>query len=87
MFVSEQADNLHGEVDVGSGAGLAAHGSPPRGGVRETTVVDGLGAQGWACPHCAVENRCTEDGAGDVVECDYCGRAFAPCLYSVKVPR
>lgn len=27
--------------------------------------------------HCAVENPCAEGGAGDVVECDYCGRAFA----------
>jgi len=80
VFVSKQTGNLRVEVDVETAAGLAAHGSPPRGSAREATVVDGLGAQGWACPHCAVENRCTEDGVGDVVECDYCGRAFAPCL-------
>jgi hypothetical protein len=33
--------------------------------------------RGWSCPHCAVENQRGDVDAGDVVECDYCGRAFA----------
>jgi ribosomal protein L37AE/L43A len=34
-------------------------------------------ARGWSCPHCAVENFRPARDAADVVECDYCGRAFA----------
>jgi hypothetical protein len=56
------AGHVNDEAQVGSG---------------ETTDGDSLRAQGWACPHCAVENPSTEDGVGDVVECDYCGSAFA----------
>jgi hypothetical protein len=79
MFVSRRARDVRGEADVETrkNAGAIAHGSVRRPGGRETTVLDARGAQAWACPHCAVENRCAERDAGDVVECDYCGRAFA----------
>jgi hypothetical protein len=33
-------------------------------------------ARAWSCPHCAVENVGAAHDGGDVVECDYCGRAF-----------
>jgi hypothetical protein len=46
-----------------------------RPGERGTVLLDA--PLGWACPHCAVENPCSEQIAGDVVECDYCGSAFA----------
>jgi ribosomal protein L37AE/L43A len=79
MFVSRRAGCQRGEADddARDNAGVTAYGSPRRPGERETTAIDAQRAQGWSCPHCAVENSCVERGAGDVVECDYCGRAFA----------
>jgi hypothetical protein len=62
VFVATLTGHLHDEANVGS---------------SETTDGHRLRAQGWACPLCAVENPCAEGGVGDVVECDYCGSAFA----------
>jgi len=75
----EMAGYYRGEADgdARDKASVTAHGSPRRPGERETAAPDAQRAQGWSCPHCAVENLCAERGAGDVVECDYCGRAFA----------
>jgi ribosomal protein L37AE/L43A len=78
--VSSRAGYIHGEaeVEIRDNPGVTAHGFGRRAGERETAVVGVPGAQGWACPHCAVENPWSERVAGDVVECDYCGSAFAP---------
>jgi hypothetical protein len=39
-------------------------------------VLDAHGTRGWSCRHCAVENFEAAVDAEDLVECDYCGRAF-----------
>jgi ribosomal protein L37AE/L43A len=78
MFVSSRAVHTHGEAS-GEVRGIAgAHPVARRLRERETAAVAVGAAQGFACPHCAVENPWFEHVAGDVVECDYCGSAFAP---------
>jgi hypothetical protein len=74
-FVSSRAGYGRGETDVEirDNRGVTAHGFGRRPGARETAVGGVPGVQGWACPHCAVENPWSERVAGDVVECDYCG--------------
>jgi len=74
MFVSTQAGHARGEADVEIAGPISA-----RVGLRPgESGAHPLGApSGWACPHCAVENQWPQHDAGDVVECDYCGSAFA----------
>jgi hypothetical protein len=55
-------------VEVGGDAGV--RGSARRPSEWNATVVDAQPGQGWACPHCAVENACGEPDAVDLVECD-----------------
>jgi hypothetical protein len=78
VFVSRLTGHPRGEADVGvdNGLDVVAHWSS-RGADQGTTAVHALHAQGWSCPHCAVENPRSKSDAGEVVECDYCGRAFA----------
>jgi ribosomal protein L37AE/L43A len=73
MFVAGRAGY---RCDVGE-AGIPAPGTSTRPVERYVTALAGHAARGWSCPHCAVENFRAARDASEVVECDYCGRAFA----------
>ena len=68
MFVHPNALEFSSEAELepGRDTGVIAH-----------TARPARAADGWSCPGCSVENRHSEYGDGEVVECDYCGAAFA----------
>jgi hypothetical protein len=80
MFVVWCADNLSGDATIGASqdADDTVLGTRFACGELETMALGRGRARGWSCPHCAVENVCLARDDADVVECDYCGLAFAP---------
>jgi hypothetical protein len=78
-FVLSREDCRRGNaaIDTQQEAAIPAPGALLRPTERGAAVLDGHGARGWSCPDCAVENFHTASDAEDLVECDYCGGAFA----------
>jgi hypothetical protein len=79
MFVTAGTRYRRGEaaVDIEEESRSDRPGNVLRPGQRDASGLDGHRARGWSCPHCAVENFRAARDSGDVVECDYCGSAFA----------